>query len=97
MCTHAIGVMMIVIESLTFYFIFICKPSKGHTQGVIHCDIKPSNLLVTESGDIKVSDFGTSRLMVEDASSESRNEFFDDTVSKVMGTAPFLSPQACQG
>ena len=33
----------------------------AHQRGVIHRDIKPHNILITESGDIKVTDFGIAR------------------------------------
>jgi serine/threonine-protein kinase len=60
----------------------------AHERGVIHRDIKPQNILMTESGEAKVADFGIAR-----AASSS-------TVTKtgsIMGTAHYLSPEQALG
>ncbi len=62
----------------------------AHGQGVIHRDVKPQNVLVTESGDVKVADFGIA-LAVNSAST---------TISRtdtVLGTARYMSPEQAMG
>ncbi len=60
----------------------------AHERGVIHRDIKPQNILLTESGEAKVGDFGIARA----ASSSTITE-----TGFVMGTAHYLSPEQALG
>jgi eukaryotic-like serine/threonine-protein kinase len=61
----------------------------AHTQGVIHRDIKPGNIMVTRDGSVKVMDFGIARLV-------SGPETAPQT-SVVMGTATYISPEQAKG
>jgi eukaryotic-like serine/threonine-protein kinase len=63
--------------------------SAAHAQGVIHRDIKPGNIMITPSGDVKVTDFGIARVT-------STAETVAQTAA-VLGTASYLSPEQAQG
>ncbi|MFN8018779.1 MAG: protein kinase [Acidimicrobiales bacterium] len=63
----------------------------AHRKGVVHRDVKPGNVLITKSGEVKVADFGIARAMT--ATSE---ENLTQTGS-VMGTATYFSPEQAQG
>lgn len=60
----------------------------AHRSGVVHRDIKPHNILITESGDIKVTDFGIARA----ASSSTMTR-----TGSILGTAHYLSPEQAMG
>lgn len=58
----------------------------AHERGIVHRDIKPQNILMTRTGDIKVADFGIAR------SSSS-----DTAFGVVLGTADYMSPEQGSG
>lgn len=61
----------------------------SHKKGIIHRDIKPGNVMMTESGDIKVMDFGIARALDESATMTN--------TWNVVGTAQYLSPEQATG
>ncbi len=60
----------------------------AHDRGVIHRDIKPGNLLLTEEGLLKLSDFGIARLFGSGRLTG---------VGSVLGTAEFMAPEQAEG
>lgn len=60
----------------------------AHSKGVIHRDVKPANLLRTNTGRLKLSDFG---LIAIAASSRLTAD------GKTMGTIPYMSPEQIRG
>jgi serine/threonine protein kinase len=58
----------------------------AHTQGVIHRDLRPGNVLVTDAGMVKVADFGTSRFLEIAAHG-----------TTVIGSPPYMAPEQFQG
>lgn len=58
----------------------------AHTQGIIHRDLRPGNVIVTESGIAKVADFGTSRFLEIAAHG-----------TTVIGSPPYMAPEQFHG
>lgn len=56
----------------------------AHRNNIIHRDVKPQNILVTEDGVMKVTDFGIAK--------SSNSETITNT-STIMGSAHYLSPE----
>src|SRR5262247_1869394 len=58
----------------------------AHKQGVIHRDLRPANVFVTEKGVVKVGDFGTSRFLEIAAHG-----------TTVIGSPPYMAPEQFAG
>lgn len=50
-------------EIINVFFELICSVSEIHVNKIIHCDIKPMNILINKAGQIKLTDFGISSLV----------------------------------
>jgi len=62
----------------------------SHRHGIIHRDIKPGNVMVTQNGQVKVMDFGIARALASGATTMTQT-------SAVIGTAQYLSPEQARG
>ena len=60
----------------------------AHAQGLVHCDVKPGNVLLTADGRAKLADFGIAKA----ASAPAQND-----EGLVLGTAAYLAPEQAQG
>jgi eukaryotic-like serine/threonine-protein kinase len=67
--------------------------AKAAEQGVIHRDVKPENIMITETGEVKVADFGLARVLREsDAEATNLTQ-----IGITMGTPLYMSPEQVEG
>jgi serine/threonine protein kinase len=67
----------------------------AHQRGVIHRDLKPGNILVDESGQPKILDFGVAR--VTDADIQTAGTMQPTHTGVVLGTLQYMSPEQARG
>ena len=61
----------------------------AHEQGVIHCDVKPENVLINETGVAKVADFGVAETL--------NRTLAPGQARDLLGTIAYLAPEIIQG
>jgi serine/threonine-protein kinase len=62
----------------------------SHQHGIIHRDVKPANIMISNSGAVKVMDFGIARALADTGNSVTQT-------AAVIGTAQYLSPEQARG
>ena len=59
----------------------------AHSQGVIHRDVKPSNILITQSGEYMLTDFGVAKVLEEEATVDLTG------TAAAVGTPEYMAPE----
>ncbi|MDN6017861.1 MAG: Stk1 family PASTA domain-containing Ser/Thr kinase, partial [Bifidobacterium mongoliense] len=62
----------------------------SHRMGIIHRDIKPGNIMISDQGMVKVMDFGIARALDDSVATMTKSQ-------GVVGTAQYLSPEQARG
>jgi Tol biopolymer transport system component len=73
----------------------------AHEKGIIHRDLKPANVMITTTGTIKVLDFGLAKTLqapgLTDAANVSQHGDLTEQAGRLLGTAPYMSPEQARG
>ena len=80
------GKPLLIEEMLTYIKALSAALGYAHANGVVHCDVKPGNVMIDQGGNIYLTDFGIAR------HSESTT-----TTLATMGTAAYMAPEQIRG
>jgi serine/threonine protein kinase/Flp pilus assembly protein TadD len=90
---HAAATRMDLRGKLELFALVCDAVQHAHLKGVIHRDLKPGNIMVEESGQPKVLDFGVARATDHDLQAVT----LQTDIGQLVGTLPYMSPEQVSG
>lgn len=82
------GAPLLIRDAIAYSCQILLALDHAHSNSIVHRDIKPHNIIVTDEGDIKVTDFGIARATNAASLTEA---------GVIMGTVAYFSPEQAKG
>ena len=89
-----------LVKTLNYAIQIVLGLARAHSQGIVHRDIKPDNIMVTEEGLVKILDFGLAKLTEHSRvgnAAEASGHHPETQEGRILGTAPYMSPEQATG
>ena len=86
-----------VAEALAFAIPVAEALGNAHDKSIVHRDIKPNNIMVSDEGYVKVLDFGLAKLIVEGADPDHTQTTMVTRAGTLWGTVGYMSPEQAMG
>jgi serine/threonine protein kinase len=84
-----------VVERLRYLAQASAALARAHSYGIVHCDLKPENIMVTRDGLVKILDFGLARVMQSRAAAP--GVVTPHPALRIEGTVGYMSPEQAAG
>jgi serine/threonine-protein kinase len=80
-------------QALSYASQIVSAVAEAHAHGIIHRDIKPQNVVVTASGQVKVLDFGLAKIIQCDVVGRAGDTGTISQSGLIVGTVAYMSPE----